>query len=187
MGARIGYTRVSSIGQNDERQLSGIQLDRVFADVASGGSLSRIAFAEMMRYLRQGDILFVHSMDRLARNLLDLRMTVEELTVKGVEVRFINEGLTFSPSVSSSGSTLMLSILGAFAEFERALIRERQREGIALAKSRKVYKGRKRSLSNDQVRELATRLNEGESKSALARHFKVSRQTLYSYIKRIGN
>ena len=121
--------------------------------------------------MRQGDTVIVHSMDRLARNLEDLRAVVRTLTAKGVQVEFRKEGLVFTGE-DSPMATLMLSVMGAFAEFERSLIRERQREGIALAKQRGAYRGRRRTLSPEQVQELAQRAAAGASKTALAREDK---------------
>jgi DNA invertase Pin-like site-specific DNA recombinase len=120
-------------------------------------------------------------MDRLARNLDDLRRMVLDLTGKGVHVQFIKENLTFTGE-DSPMSNLLLSLLGAVAEFERSMIRERQREGIALAKKAGVYKGRKPSLTAAQVTEIRKRVVAGEKKTALAEAFKVSRQTLYTAI-----
>ena len=121
----------------------------------------------------------VHSMDRLARNLDDLRRVVFDLTKKGVHVQFVKENLTFTGE-DSPMSNLLLSLLGAVAEFERSMIRERQREGIELAKRKGVYKGRKPSLTKVQIAEIRRRVKAGEKKTALAAEFKVSRQTLYS-------
>jgi DNA invertase Pin-like site-specific DNA recombinase len=95
-------------------------------------------------------------MDRLARNLDDLRRLVQSLTKRGVAVQFLKENMTFIGE-DTPMANLMLSVMGAFAEFERALIKERQREGIALAKQRGVYTGRKRVLSSAQVAELRRR------------------------------
>jgi DNA invertase Pin-like site-specific DNA recombinase len=120
-------------------------------------------------------------MDRLARNLDDLRRLVRQMTDKGVKVQFVKEGMTFTGE-NNPLSILMLSLVGAVAEFERALIRERQREGIALAKAKGVYKGRKRALSADQVADLKARIAAGEKKAKLAREFGISRDTLYSYL-----
>src|SRR5665213_596871 len=145
-GQRIGYVRVSTLDQNTDRQLDGIELDRVFTDKASGKDTQRPELQNALGYLREGDTLVVHSMDRLARNLDDLRRIVKELTDRGVAVQFIKENLTFTGE-SSSMSILLLSIMGAFAEFERSLLRERQREGITLAKRKGVYKGRRPSLT----------------------------------------
>lgn len=147
---RIGYIRVSTEEQNTERQLDGVSLDRVFTDKASGGTAHRPALEELLAYIREGDTLIVHSMDRLARNLDDLRRIVGDLTSRGVRIEFVKEGLAFTGD-DSPMATLLLSVMGAFAEFERALIRERQREGIAIAKQKGVYKGRKRSLTGEQV------------------------------------
>jgi DNA invertase Pin-like site-specific DNA recombinase len=121
-------------------------------------------------------------MDRLARNLDDLRRIVQTLTAKGVRIEFVKEHLTFTGEDSPMAS-LMLSVMGAFAEFERALIHERQREGIALAKQRGVYKGRKKSLSEVAVSELRQRLDAGASKAQVARAFGISRETLYQYLR----
>ena len=125
----------------------------------------------------------VHSMDRLARNLDDLRRIVQLLTTKGVRIQFIKEGLTFTGD-DSPMAHLMLSVMGAFAEFERALIKERQREGIELAKQRGVYRGRKRALLDEEVVLLKDRAASGEKKAQLARDFGISRQTLYQYLRR---
>ncbi|MBG6184660.1 DNA invertase Pin-like site-specific DNA recombinase [Arthrobacter sp. CAN_A214] len=124
----------------------------------------------------------VHSMDRLARNLDDLRALVQKLTRKGVRVEFLKENLTFT-GTDSPMANLMLSVMGAFAEFERALISERQREGITLAKQRGAYRGRSKSLSPTQAAELRERASGGEQKTRLAREFGISRETLYQYLK----
>lgn len=179
---RIGYIRVSTEEQNTERQLDGVSLDKTFTDKASGGTAQRPALKELLSYIREGDTLIVHSMDRLARNLDDLRRIVQDLTGKGVRIEFIKEGLAFTGD-DSPMATLLLSVMGAFAEFERSLIRERQREGIAVAKKKGVYKGRKRSLTGEQVSELARRAAAGENKTTLAREYGVSRETLYQYLK----
>ena len=132
----------------------------------------------MLDYVRDGDTIVVHSMDRLARNLDDLRQLVTRLTDQQVKIEFLTEGLTFTGE-DSPMSKLLLSVMGAFAEFERALIKERQMEGIALAKKRGVYKGRRPSLSPDQIKSLKKRVKNGEIKSQIARDFGISRETLY--------
>jgi len=175
----VGYVRVSTVDQNTERQLDGLQLDKVFTDHASGKDTDRPALTECLSYLREGDELVVHSMDRLARSLIDLRQTVDQLTAKGVRVRFVKEGLTFGDT-NDPCAVLMLSVMGAVAEFERALLLERQREGIAIAKGKGVYKGRVPSLSVDQALEVDRRMAEGESASAIAREYGVSRATVYN-------
>jgi DNA invertase Pin-like site-specific DNA recombinase len=137
----------------------------------------------LLAFVRQGDTVVVHSMDRLARNLDDLRRLVHMLTARGVRIEFVKEGLTFTGD-DSPMATLMLSVMGAFAEFERALLRERQREGIALAKQRGVYRGRKKALCPERVAELHRRVSGGEQKARLAREFGISRETVYQYLKR---
>ena len=121
-------------------------------------------------------------MDRLARNLDDLRRLVRAMTDQGVRVEFVKESLAFTGE-DSPMATLLLSVMGAFAEFERALILERRREGIAAARRRGVYTGRKPALTAEQAHRLSERAAAGERKSALAREFGVSRETVYSYLR----
>lgn len=180
MGERVGYQRVSSIGQNIERQLDDVELDKLFTDKASGKDTNRPELMRAVEYLRDGDTLVVHSMDRLARNLEDLRRIVRELTGNRVRVEFVKECLTFTGD-DSPMNTLLLSMLGAVAEFERSMILERQREGIAIAKANGKYKGRKAALGDKQISELRERLESGESVMALATEYGVSRQTVYNY------
>ena len=175
---RVGYIRVSSLDQNTERQLEGVKLDKVFTDKATGKDTVRPQLQAALEYLREGDLLLVHSMDRLARSVDDLRRIVLDLTKSGVHVQFVKENLTFTGE-DSPMSNLLLSLLGAVAEFERSMIRERQREGIELAKKAGVYKGRKPSLTAVQVGEIRQRVAAGEKKSALAAEYRISRQTLY--------
>lgn len=181
-GHRIGYLRVSTLDQNPERQLEGERLDRVFTDKASGKDTQRPQLAELLRFVRQGDTVVVHSLDRLGRNLDDLRRLVSQLTEQGVRVEFIKEQLVFTGE-DSPMAKLLLSVMGAFAEFERSLLRERQREGIALAKLKGKYKGRKRSLTSEQVSQMKQRIQTGEKKTAVAKAFQISRETLYQYLK----
>ena len=180
-GKTLGYVRISSIDQNIERQLEGLKLSKTFTDKASGKDAKRPQLLALLDYARDGDTVLVHSMDRLARNLDDLRRIVQTLTSKGVQVQFLKEGLTFTGE-DSAMSQLLLSVMGAFAEFERALIRERQREGIAIAKKKGVYKGRKKVLDAVQAKNVRERVRAGESKSALARELGISRETLYRYL-----
>ena len=182
-GQRIGYVRVSTLDQNDQRQLEGQVLDQVFTDQASGKNTQRPKLEELIRFARAGDTVVVHSMDRLARNLDDLRSVVQTLTGKGARVEFAKEGLVFTGE-DSPMANLMLSVMGAFAEFERSLIKERQREGIALAKTRGVYKGRKRKLDPEKVAELVAQAAAGIPKAQLAREYGLSRETVYQYLRR---
>jgi len=181
-GQRIGYLRVSTFEQNTARQLEGIDVDKIFTDRASGKDTKRPELDALMQFVREGDTVVVHSMDRLARNLDDLRQIVRTLTCRGINIQFVKESLTFTGE-DSPMATLLLSVMGAFAEFERALIRERQLEGIALAKQRGAYKGRKKTLSAEQIAELKERVANRENKTQIARDFGISRETLYQYLR----
>jgi DNA invertase Pin-like site-specific DNA recombinase len=179
---RIGYIRVSSVLQNTDRQLDGLDLDRVFEDKLSGKDTKRPKLQEALQYIRQGDTLVVHSMDRLARNLDDLRQIVKELTGRGVAVQFIKENLTFTGD-DSPMANLLLSVMGAFAEFERAIINERQREGVQIAKAKGLYKGRKQVMTSERIVEIKRRIGAGEAKAVIAKDMNISRDTLYRYAK----
>lgn len=186
-GKTLAYVRVSTVDQNTERQsFDGIHLDKTFTDKASGRDADRPALAQLMDYARDGDTVVVHSLDRLARNLDDLRRIVRELTGRGVTVRFVQEGLTFTGDANPM-SQLLLSVMGAFAEFERSLIRERQREGIAIAKAKGMYKGRKPALSAAQEAEAVRRAAAGEPKGKLAADLGISRETLRQVLMRAGS
>lgn len=181
-GQRIGYVRVSSLGQNTDRQLEGVQVDRTFTDKVSGKDTDRPQLKELLEFVREGDTVVVHSMDRLARNLDDLRRTVQSLNKKGVAVEFQHEHLTFTGE-DTPMANLLLSVMGAFAEFERSLIRERQLEGIALAKQRGAYKGRKKALAAVDLVAIRARLEQpGAKKAEVAREWGISRETLYQYL-----
>ncbi len=184
-GHLIGYIRVSSPDQNPERQLDGMQLDKKFIDKLSGKNTERPALKELLDYAREGDSIIVHSLDRLGRNLDDLRSLVEKITSKGIKIQFIKENLIFTNEEQNPMSKLLLSVMGAFAEFERALIRERQVEGIAIAKKKGLYKGRKKALTHAQIEELRARAETRESRTKLANEFGIARATLYNYLSNI--
>lgn len=177
-GQRIGYQRVSLVDQSTDRHLEGVEVHRTFRDKVSGKDTNRPQFQEAMAYLRDGDTLVVHSMDRLARNAEDLLRTVRELGERGVTVQFIKESLTFSAGGDDYMAKVMLAV---FAEFERSLIRERQKEGIALAKSKGVYKGRDVALTAEQADALREELKNGGKPAELARKYGISRSTADNY------
>jgi len=181
-GQRVGYKRVSSIDQNPARQLEGVPVDRTFTDKISGKNTDRPQLQEMLTYIRERDTVVVHSLDRLARNLVDLHDIVKTITDKKASVTFVTENLTFTGD-DSPLSVLLLQVLGAFAQFQRMIIREAQREGIAIAKRNGVYKGRKKSLGVEDVTTALQRISKGESKVQIARDLGVSRKTLYQYLK----
>ncbi len=181
-GHDIGYIRVSSVGQNTERQLIDVNLDLTFTDKASGKDTDRPELTRCLNHLRKGDILHVHSIDRLARNLKDLQTIVESLTQKGVSVNFHKEHLVFESNTSPM-HTLMFQMLGAFAEFERTLTRERQREGIETAKARGQKLGAPSKLTSEQISAIKQKADSpGADKSAIAKEFGISRPTLYKII-----
>ncbi|BCS87125.1 recombinase family protein [Pseudodesulfovibrio sediminis] len=182
MSSNIGYIRVSTVDQNTDRQLDGVDLDEVFEEKVSAATTKRPKLKECLRYVRKGDTLHVHSIDRLARNLADLLSLLNELTGKGVAVKFHKENLTFTGEENNPFQTLQLQIIGAVAQFEREIIKERQREGIAKAQAKGKHCGRKAKLTPEQVVEIKGRIEDGEEKKALAIEYGVSRQTLYRVI-----
>ncbi len=187
-GQKIGYARVSSKDQNLERQTAALKKEkvfRIFTDTASGSSTHRPGLDGALNYLRPGDQLIVTSMDRLARSLIDLHRLVGDLTARDVSVKFIKEGQTYSLN-STPLAKLMLGLLGSVAEFERAIIRERQAEGIARAKERGVYKGRAKVLTDEQLAQAREWVGEGVPKAEVARRLGIGRTTLYSYLSQSG-
>lgn len=178
-GQVVAYRRVSTVDQSTQRQDLG-PVDRVFEEKVSGATRDRPALAEMLQYVREGDTLRVHSMDRLARSLVDLESLVSELTGAGVTVEFVTERLTFAPGENDPYAVLQRHLFAAFAEFERAIIRSRQAEGIAKAKAAGVYKGRRRALSTEQIGLAREKVAAGVPKAVVARELGVSRQTLYN-------
>ena len=182
MGEKLGYIRVSSMAQNTERQLDGIELDRTFTDKLSGKDTNRPQLLELISYARNGDTIFIHSLDRLGRNLDDLRSLVTQMTGKGITVTFCKENLTFTSDKKNPMQELMFNIMAAFAQFERELIRERQREGVQIAKANGVYKGRKQEMTVDRIAEIKSRVAVGEPKAKIAKALGISRDTLYRYI-----
>jgi DNA invertase Pin-like site-specific DNA recombinase len=179
-GQQVGYIRVSSIDQNTIRQLDGISLSKTFIEKLSGKDTKRPILQDCLAYIRQGDTLHVHSIDRLARNAKDLLNLVEQILSKGATVSFNKNNLTFSPDSKDHMAKLQLTMLAAFAEFERELIRERQLEGIAIAKVAGKYSGR-RKITDEVLEEARARTAKGEPLSRVAKDLKVSRETLYKY------
>ena len=177
--ARIGYRRVSTAHQNLDRQELG-EVDELFEEKLSGASRDRPALKEMIRFARKGDEVVVYSLDRLGRDLRDLQAIVEELTIKGAAVSFIKEGMSFKAANDDPYSKLQLQLMGAFAEFERSIIKERQREGIAKAKARGAYKGGKSKIEPHKVRELHAG---GMGASEIAKVLGIGRASVYRLLK----
>lgn len=180
VGQNVGYVRVSSEGQSTARQLEGVALDRVFSDTTSGKTRIRPELEECLTYLRQGDTLHVHSIDRLARNLVDLQEIVDGLVVKGVTVVFHHENLVFK-NEDNPMAKLTLQLMGAFAEFERTMVRTRQREGITAAKKEGKHLGRPKP-SNEVVHKVKWLKLMGDSVTEIAKKQKISRPTVYKIL-----
>jgi DNA invertase Pin-like site-specific DNA recombinase len=183
-GQKIAYRRVSTALQSTERQLEGMSFDKEFEDKLSGKNTNRPELKSMIEYAREGDHVYVHSLDRLARSVIDLKQIVNQLMAKGVSITFVKESLTFSPNENNPNSNLLLSVLGAIAEFEREILLERQREGIALAKAKGKFKGGQPKLTQSQVVELKERIARKEPKARIAKSLKITRKTLYNYLER---
>lgn len=179
----VGYIRVSSTTQNIARQLEGIKLDKEFVDIIGGNTTKRTGLEECLDYIRQGDLLVVDSIDRLARNLRDLQELVDKIVKKGVSVKFIKENLTFN-SKSDPMATLMLQMMGAFAEFERCMIKARQREGIDAAKRAGRTGGRPLKVTPLLISKAKSMIEDGESIKKTAATLKVSRMTIYKILGR---
>lgn len=181
----FNYVRVSTALQNTDRQLFDVPCDREYVDRLSGKNTNRPQLQAMIDNIRNGDVINCHSMDRLARNVRDLLDLIEKITSKGGEIRFFKENLTFSNTQKGDAfQKLMLVMLGAISEFERNLILERQREGIAVAKLKGKYKGGKNKLSNEQIQELRHLIiTKSLSVSKTAVKFGISRQSVYNYLR----
>ncbi len=182
-GHDVAYLRVSSLDQKTDRQLEGLEFEKKFIEKASGKNTKRPVLDECIEYLRQGDVLHVHSIDRLARNLFDLQDLINKILEKGISIKFHKENLIFTGDSDNPIQKLQLQMMGAFAEFERSMIKERQREGIKIAQKKGVKFGAKKKLTNTQVEEIKSRIANGAEKKALAEEFGISRQTLYNTIK----
>ena len=175
---KIGYRRVSSENQNLDRQ--DLVCDKIFEEKVSGAKRDRAALAEMVEFAREGDEVIVWSIDRLARDLRDLQDIIQRLNDKGVNVSFLKEKLTFSGDADDAFARLQLQMMGAFAEFERNIIRSRQAEGIARAKARGVYKGRKKTIDENRIQAMKV---EGHSVTEISELLGVSRMTVYRSLK----
>ncbi len=182
-GKRIGYRRVSTKDQNPDRQLNEIPLDKIFTDFASAKSTDRPEFKLMMEYLREDDILLVHSMDRLARNVFDLKNILKQLVERKVSVSFVKENIQFS-SNNTALTNLLLHVLAAVAEFEYHFIKERQMEGIHIAKKKGFYEGRVK-ISQEKINIIKEKHNTMNRKD-LAKELGIARTSLYRYMKELG-
>lgn len=183
------YVRVSTVEQNEARQVEALsgRASQTFTDKASGKDTNRPAFQELLGLVKSGDSIVVASMDRFSRSLMDLQKTVEDLVTRGVAVEFLKEGLRFAPGGTDPMAKLMLQIMGAFAEFERSLISERQREGIAAAKGAGKYMGRKPVFDEAKTARLIEYVKRGMTPSEIARQLApISRASIYNKLAELG-
>ncbi len=180
----IGYIRVSTTEQKTERQLDGFVCDKIFTDTVSGKTIDRPELKRLIAYVREGDTVLVHSMDRLARNTENLLHLVGCLKRTKVTVKFIKEGLTFD-AVDNPMGELMLTIMGAVAQFELSLMKERQREGIAKAKLAGKYQGSHKKLKADQIEYMLRSLKLGLTKARIGRELGITPRTINNYLKLI--
>lgn len=183
-GKRIGYIRVSTAEQNPDRQLESVQVDKKFIDYSSAKSTNRPELKAMLDFVREDDIVIVHSMDRLARNVKDLKFLVDDLLQRKIEIHFMKENLQFKGE-NSALANLMLHMMGAFAEFEYAFIKERQREGIEIAKKKGKFKGTAKKLNAEKIEILKKELLTRKRRSHIASDLGISRFTLYRYIDKL--
>ncbi len=181
MGHSIAYIRVSSIDQNPARQIEALpETDRTFLEKASGATANRPQLKEMLEYIRQGDVIHVHSIDRLARNIEDLNRLVKQIVGKGCAVKFHKENLAFGNGEGNPASELLFNVLGSFAQFERSMIKERQAEGQAAARAAGKHMGRPGKLTDQQKAEILKKREAGATPTELAKEYGVSRATVYN-------
>jgi len=184
MSKRIGYIRISSTSQNIARQqeeLDKLHLDKIFIDRMSGSTMDRPALTQMLEYVRDSDQVYVTSLDRIGRDCQDVHKIIRMITDADATIHFLKEALTFNGD-DSSMSRLLLNMMAAFSQFERELIRERQQQGIAIAKTKGVYKGRTKALKPSQVEDLKAQVTAGIPKATVARNLGISRKSLYNYL-----
>ena len=184
-GQRVGYIRISTDSQHTDRQLVGIPLDKTFTDIATGSNTKREQFQEMMRYLREGDTLFVHELDRIGRNMMEVMETVNILMKRGVIIEFITERLRYTPNPTPI-EELMFHISSSYSQFETKVRARRQAEGIAEAKKRGAYKGRKPAYTHDKKIEMKKKIDLGIPKARVAREYGISKVTMYKYLRHVN-
>ena len=183
MSKRIGYIRVSTADQNSIRQLDGVELDKVFEDKCSGSNTNRPALQRMKEFVREDDIVIVHDISRLARNIEDLIQLIKYFNELGATVEFKKESLIFTADDSNPMNNLMLTMLGAVYQFEREMLLERQREGIAKAKEAGKYKGGKKQVDRDEVKRC---IDDGMSVRKTAEHLGIAPATVQRIKKELA-
>lgn len=180
---KFAYKRVSTVDQNIDRQLSHLDFDREYIEKVSGKDMNRPELKALLGNLRDGDEVHVHELSRLGRSVKDLLEIVQTVNSSGASIQFHKEGLTFTPDTSNPTSNLMLNLLGAIAQFERDMMLERQREGIAIAKKKGRYKGKQSRFTLDELKAIAQEASQSDNKTAIAAKHGITRQYLYQLIK----
>jgi DNA invertase Pin-like site-specific DNA recombinase len=177
--AKIGYARVSSFGQSLDVQLSKLEdCDRVFQEKKSARTDQREQLSLCLDYVRDGDTLVITKLDRLARSTRDLLNIVKRLEDKKVELNVLDQQI----DTSTASGKLLLNMLAVIAEFENDLRKDRQMQGINLAKSKGIKFGRKKALNAEQIQSIKARRNQGVTISDLMLKFDISKATAYRYL-----
>ena len=176
-GAKLGYVRVSTVEQNESRQVEALEkagVERWYIEKISGKNMERPELQKLLDYAREGDTVLIHDLSRISRNLADLLALMKDFDQRGITLVSLHESIDTGTPLGK----LTLSIIGAINEFERANLLERQREGIAIAKRAGRYKGRKRTVLEDMEGVYHDYVTRRRSKAQLAREHGVSRPTL---------
>ena len=179
---RVAYVRVSTVEQNEQRQIEGLKphnIEKWFTEKVSGKDTNRPQLKEMLEFVREGDTVYIHDFSRLARSTQDLLNIVDTLTKKGVHLVSNKENI----NTSTPQGRLMLTMIAAINEFERTNLLERQKEGIAVAKKKGKYKGRKEVKIDNFEQYYNKYLNREITKTQLAKELNISRPTLDKLIK----
>ena len=174
---KVAYVRVSTEEQNDARQreaLASYGIDRFFIDHASGKTANRPQLQEMLKYIREGDAVYISEFSRLGRSTMDLLQLVQQIQDSGAKLISLKESF----DTSTPAGKLQMTMLAAIAEFERAMILERQREGIAIAKREGKYKGRKQIQIPDIGKYYDQYMRREKNKVQIATELGISRNTL---------
>jgi DNA invertase Pin-like site-specific DNA recombinase len=185
-GLNVAYIRVSTFDQKTDRQLEGMKFDEIFEEKISGKIKERPKLQELLKFIRKNDNVYVHSMDRLGRNLKDLIEIVDLINAKGANLYFVKESLVFN-NENTAIKNLMLGIMGSFAQFERQNSIERIKEGVRIAKNAGKYHGRKQKYNEDAAKEIIQRIANGEKRTHVCRQMRISRNTSMNYEKKYYN
>lgn len=178
------YKRVSTADQNLDRQLQGINCDREYVEKVSAKDLNRPQLQALLQNIRSGDTVHVHELSRLGRSVRDLLEIVEQIVNAGGTIKFHKEGLEFKGGKDSPFQSLLLNLLSSIAQFERDLLLERQREGIAVAKKKGKYRGKQSKFTDKDIARIKSEFEQASNKNKLAERLGISRGYLYALVKK---